>query len=247
MTGALVPDARRPGSGQLPARPGETHRPVLTAVSDPAAYRDGVRPTLPRPKPEDAALAVPAEFAAVAASLRAALAQTRPELLLTETRGPSKVAPHGLAVTASVTASADDDREIAVGRLVLLHDPDGQAAWDGTYRIACFARADLDPEMSSDPLLPEVAWSWLEEALRGHDAEADALAGTVTITRSSRFGALAEPGDEASSEAELRCSWTPRWDEDPARHLRAFCDLLADLAGLPPDMPGVVALSARRR
>jgi hypothetical protein len=45
----------------------------------------------------------------------------------------------------------------------------------------------------------------------------------------------------------LRCSWTPRWDDDPARHLRAFCGLLADLAGLPPDIPGVVAISARRR
>jgi hypothetical protein len=247
MTGALVPDARRPGSGELPARPGQTHRPVLTAVSDDAAYGDGVRPTLPRPEPEDAAAAVPDEFAAVSAALKAALSRTRPELVLTETRGPTKVAPYGLALTASVCASADDDREIAVGRLVLLHDPEGQTAWDGTYRIACFARADLDPEMSSDPMLSEVAWSWLEEALGAHDAEADALAGTVTITRSSRFGALAEADDEASSEAELRCSWTPRWDEDPARHLRAFCDLLADLAGLPPDMPGVVALSARRR
>jgi hypothetical protein len=157
------------------------------------------------------------------------------------------VAPHALAVLASVKSTADAPEDIAVGRLVLLHDPEGQAAWDGTYRIACFARAELDPEMSGDPMLPEVTWSWLEEALANADAQADALAGTVTITRSSRFGALAEDDDEGSSEAELRCSWTPRWDEDPTKHLRAFCDLLADLAGLPPDVPGVVALSARRR
>lgn len=194
---------------------------------------------------------MPDEFAAVTAALRAALSRTRPEVVLSETRGPSKVAPHSLAILASVNGSVNgsvnDADEIAVGRLVLLHDPDGQAAWDGTYRIACFARADLDAEMGGDPLLPEVTWSWLEEALSAEDAEADALAGTVTITRSSRFGELAEDGDEGSSEAELRCSWTPRWDDDPARHLRAFCGLLADLAGLPPDIPGVVAISARRR
>jgi hypothetical protein len=244
MTGALVPDARRP----VPAgNPAPTHRPFLAAVSAEPSYGDAVGPMPPRSEPDDAVAAVPEEFAEVAAALRAALSATRPEVVLTETRGPSKIAPHGLAFTASVSASAEDRREIGVGRLVLLHDPEGQAAWDGTYRIACLARADLEPEMSSDPLLPEVTWSWLEEALRAEDAEADALAGTVTITRSSRFGALAEDDDAGSSEAELRCSWTPRWDEDPARHLRAFCNLLADLAGLPPDVPGVVALSARRR
>lgn len=244
MAGALVPDARRPIQADHAAA---THRPFLAAVSAEPSYRGDVGPMPPRAEPGDADGAVPDEFAAVAAALRAALSQTRPELVLTETRGPSKIAPYGLAVTASVTASAEDRREIAVGRLVLLHDPEGQAAWDGTYRFACLARADLEPEMSGDPLLPEVTWSWLEEALRAEEAEADALAGTVTITRSSRFGALAEQDDSNSSEAELRCSWTPRWDEDPARHLRAFCSLLADLAGLPPDVPGVVALSARRR
>jgi hypothetical protein len=57
----------------------------------------------------------------------------------------------------------------------------------------------------------------------------------------------ADAGDGAESEVELRCSWSPRWDEDPARHIRAFCRLLADVAGLPPDVPGVVPLSSRWR
>lgn len=247
MTGASVPDARRPLPPVSPASTPATHRPFLAAVSAEPSYRDGVGPMPPRADADDGGHAVPDEFAEVAAALRAALSSTRPEVVLTETKGPTTIAPHGLAFTASVSASPEDRREIGVGRLVLLHDPEGQAAWDGTYRIACFARADLEPEMSSDPLLPEVTWSWLEEALRAEEAEADALAGTVTITRSSRFGTLAEQDDAGSSEAELRCSWTPRWDDDPARHLRAFCELLADLAGLPPDVPGVVALSARRR
>lgn len=215
---------------------------MLVSVISTRAYRGDVQPSDEARAADDP----PADFVAVSSAFRAALSTTRAELVLTETRGPSKVAPYALAILASVSRPADADSEIAVGRLVLLHDPDGQAAWDGTFRIACFARADLDPEMGTDPMLPEVTWTWLEEALSGQSAGADALAGTVTVTRSSGFGALAENADGAS-EVELRCSWTPRWDDDPARHLRAFCDLLADLAGLPPDVPGVVPLSRRRR
>jgi hypothetical protein len=187
------------------------------------------------------------EFTRVVEALRSALSATRPELVLTETKGPSRVAPHAMAILASVSHPGGSE-EIAVGRLVLLHDPAGQAAWDGTYRIACFARADVEAEMGGDPMLPEVTWSWLEDALSDEGAAMHALAGTVTVTRSSRFGALADSdADESASEVELRCSWTPQWDDEPVRHLRAFCSLLADLAGLPPDVPGVVALNGGRR
>jgi hypothetical protein len=246
----------------VPRDPAPTRRPFLTAVGTLPAYRDGVPPARPRPESEDrvtdvrepedrvAGDSVPDEFSAVAAALRAALAATRPEVVLTETRAPSKIAPHALALLASVNrpgGPAREDAEIAVGRLVLLHDPEGQAAWDGTYRIACFARADVEAEMGADPMLADVTWSWLVDALEANEAVHDALAGTVTVTRSSRFGALAEDDEGSSSEVELRCSWTPRWDADPARHLTAFTQLLSDLAGLPPDVPGVVALTARRR
>ena len=115
-----------------------------------------------------------AEFDTVASSLRAAMEGHRAELSFRETAGPTKLAPRSLAMLASVkvpsSGSADGEGaadEIAVGRLVLLHDPAGQAAWDGTFRIAVFARADLDPEMGADPMLPEVTWSWLEESLAG--------------------------------------------------------------------------------
>jgi len=258
MAEALVPESRRPEARPSDAVPAPTRRPLLAAVGPVPAYRDGVPPAPPRSDAEDASVnelvepAVPAEFAAVAGALREALSSTRAEIVLTETRAPSRIAPHAVAILASVRRPGDpgrDDAEIAVGRLVLLHDPEGQAAWDGAYRIACFARADVDAEMSADPMLADVTWSWLVDALEASEAVADALAGTVTVTRSSRFGALAEddPDEAATSEVELRCSWTPRWDEDATRHLSAFTQLLADLAGLPPDVPGVVALSARRR
>jgi hypothetical protein len=148
-----------------------------------------------------------------------------------------------------------DDEEVASGRLVLLGDAAGQAAWEGTVRFVCYAQADVDPEVASDPLLPDVAWSWLGEALAAHDVAVRALGGTVTTTASRRFGMLAADGD--SFGLELRCSWSPDWAETArgggqpwtaagtVAHLSAFSDLLAAMVGLPPDVKGVVPLSVR--
>ena len=49
---------------------------------------------------------------------------------------------------------------------MLLYDPTGPEPWDGTFRAVTFVRADLEPELGADPLLGEVGWSWLVEALR---------------------------------------------------------------------------------
>ena len=57
------------------------------------------------------------------------------------------------------------DDELGSGRFVVLHNPDGHDAWDGTFRVVTFARAGLDPEMAADPLVTEVGWSWLMECL----------------------------------------------------------------------------------
>ena len=46
--------------------------------------------------------------------------------------------------------------DVGSGRLVLLHDPAGNAAWGGTFRLVTFARAEVDPEMVTDPLYREV-------------------------------------------------------------------------------------------
>jgi hypothetical protein len=102
--------------------------------------------------------------------------------------------------------------------------------------------------MSSDPMLPEVTWSWLEDALTERGAAVANLAGTVTTTTSARFGQIAD--EASSSEVELRCSWSPQWDpedsEDVRAHLDAMCDLLAMMGGLPP-ASDVVSLSSRVR
>ncbi|HEX6755550.1 MAG TPA: DUF3000 domain-containing protein [Mycobacteriales bacterium] len=183
------------------------------------------------PRPRARALA-PAEFAAAVRSL--GVARTRPEVRVEEVRPPQKLAPwtHALALTVF-----NGEEEAATGRLVLLHDPAGYEAWEGTLRLVGFASAELDPEMAADPLLPEVGWSWLVDALGAAGAEHRAAGGTVTQTSSTRFGDLAGP--RRTCELELRASWTPV-GQDISAHLRAFADLLCTAAGLPPT--GVTAL-----
>lgn len=182
---------------------------------------------------------VPESFQEALASLRAA--PLRAEVAVAEAPAPQRLAPHAVALTAD--ALVDDD-EVGTGRLVLLHDPSGHDAWEGTFRVVTFLRAETEPEMAADPLLPAVVWGWLTEALDGHGAAYAAASGTVTRVASESFGAMAERG--ATAEVELRASWTPR---SPAvgAHLTAWADVLCTAAGLPPVPPGVLLLPARRR
>jgi hypothetical protein len=94
--------------------------------------------------------------------------------------------------------------------------------------------------MAGDPLLPEVGWSWLTEALTHRGAEHTAVGGTVTQTTSTRFGDL--HGPTSTTQLELRGSWTAT-SADLAPHLLAFVDLLCTAAGLPPE--GVAVLGDR--
>ncbi len=239
-----------PAPQALPVQPAATGV-ADTAATAPAAYRGrmrsagtessaGVEPTPADPADPE----TPREFTAVVESLLAD-AETRTDVHIREVGRPTRLAPHGIALAATLE---EGDDELAAGRLVVLHDPEGQPAWNGTFRIACYARAPLDAEMSSDPMLPTVTWSWLEDALAERGAEVANLAGTVTTTSSARFGQIAD--EAGTSEVELRCSWSPLWDPEDAAdvraHLDAMCDLLAMMAGLPPST-GVVALSSRVR
>ncbi len=181
--------------------------------------------------------AVPAEFTAAVTSL--SRPQARPEVIVETVPAPSRLAPHTYAIGAEVLGSAEDD-VLATGRLVLLCDPAGDDAWGGTLRLVTFASAELDPEMARDPLLAEVGWSWLTEALDAHDAGYSAVGGTVTQTSSARFGDIAGPAH--TLEIELRASWTPA-SGDLSAHLAAWTDVLCTAAGLPP--PGVAAIADR--
>lgn len=179
----------------------------------------------------------PEEFRVAVEQLRAA--RLRPEILCEEMPAPQRIAPYASALSGDVTVGGED---VATGRLVLLHDPAGNDAWEGTFRCVAYARADLDPELSGDPLLAEVAWTWLLEALDTHGATFSAPSGTVTTVSSQSFGAMAdEPG---TAQVEIRASWTPAGSL--TAHTEAWGELLCTAAGLPPVPDGVTAMPSRR-
>jgi len=184
---------------------------------------------------------LPETFARALDSLRAV--RPRPEIVFEDCPAPQRLAPYAYAIGAAVRRGPEHvDDEVATGRLILLYDPAGHEAWDGTMRLVTYVTAELEPDLAADPLLPAVGWSWLVDALESQDARYTALGGTVTQTMSTRFGDLAGP--PTAADVEIRASWTPL-DDDLGVHVEAWCALLASTAGLPP--PGVTALPERRR
>ena len=108
-------------------------------------------------------------------------------------------------------------------------------------RLVTYVTAELESEIASDPLLSQVGWSWLVDALDHNAAGYRAIGGTVTLTVSTRFGDLAGPPTVA--DLEIRASWTPVEAGALDAHVRAWCELLASTAGLPPE--GVSTLGNR--
>lgn len=159
----------------------------------------------------------------------------RGEILLESVPAPQKLAPHALAMTADVLEDA------ATGRFVLLHDPSGQEGWGGQWRCVTFARAAIDLEMASDPLLPEIGWAWLIESLKKFGCEYINPSGTVTRVASASFGELVDRDED--SEIEVRASWTPTNPESIVEHVQAWLELLAIAAGLEPIPEGVTSIA----
>ncbi|OIJ91426.1 DUF3000 domain-containing protein [Streptomyces colonosanans] len=188
----------------------------------------------------------PLPFRAAVEALRTT--RLRPEIEIEPVRPPQRLAPHAYALEAAVVQDGED---LADGRLVLLHDPAGHGAWQGAFRLVTLVRAELEPEMAADPLLPDVCWSWLTGAFQSRGLPYGEPSGTVTRASSHYFGGLA--ARPAVSQIEIRASWTPREGlggvPDTASHLASWCDLLSQVAGLPPGGPGdtsVVTLPQRR-
>ncbi len=178
------------------------------------------------------------------------VAAVRSEIELSPIPPPQRLAPYSYALGAEVNRPEADitppqgeepDKE-AFGRLILLYDPDGSDAWDGTMRLVAYIQADIDSQEAADPLLPEVAWSWLVEALESRTEHVTALGGTVTATTSVRYGDISGP--PRAHQLELRASWTATTPELGA-HVQAFCEVLEHAAGLPP--VGVTDLGSRTR
>jgi hypothetical protein len=179
----------------------------------------------------------PDEFRLALDQFRAA--RLRPEVFCEEMPAPQRIAPFSAALTADVTVAGE---EVGGGRLVLLYDPNGNDAWSADFRCVAYARAEIDPDMVTDPLLGAVGWSWLVEALEAHGAEFVAPSGTVTRVASESFGGM--DGEPASAELEVRASWSPIGSI--TAHVEAWGDLLCTAVGLPPVPAGVVAMPSRR-
>jgi hypothetical protein len=166
-------------------------------------------------------------------------ARLRPEVLCEEMPAPQRIAPFAAALSADVTVDGED---VGTGRIVLLHDPAGNDTWAGTFRCVAYARADLSPDIAADPMLAEVAWTWLMEALEAHGADFTAPSGTVTKVSSESFGGMADEGGTA--QLEIRASWTPLGDV--GAHVEAWGELMCTAVGLEPVPEGVTALPSRR-
>lgn len=162
----------------------------------------------------------------------------RDDLAVRQIPSPTGLAPDSIAFAADVRPDSHGDSPFGTGRFILLHDPAEPDAWDGAWRIVTFAQAPLEPEIGTDPLLADVAWSWLTDALAERGAACRALAGTATKTVSRGFGSLASQGDGA--QIELRASWSP--EEPSPAHLDAWAELVCMLAGLPPGSENIAVL-----
>lgn len=155
-----------------------------------------------------------------------------------EIGSPQRIAPYAWAIQAEMVSRSE---VIASGRLILLHDPDGNETWDGQFRFVSYATAGMDLDLVADPALPDVSWSWLQDALEHRGAHHYLLAGTVTASYGKSFGEM--EGNADRGEVEIRSSWTPvvGIDRSLTSHLWAWQDQLAYIAGRPPLPDGVVA------
>lgn len=178
-------------------------------------------------------------FAHVVTAMKSA--GLRPHISLSEVPAPRRIAPYAIAFSAEVSDPSSDDI-VGTGRFVVLYDPAGQDAWDGAWRVVTFARAELESEVAADPLLGEVGWAWLLEALEDAQATYTGETGTVTRVVNESFGQMAER--PSSVELEVRASWTPLSD-DLASHMRAWGELMCTIAGVPPVVEGVTPLPRR--
>lgn len=193
-------------------------------------------------RPADVPEAVPAAFSLAVAAVRRAT--VRAGVIVEEVPAPRRIAPFAHAVTARLETpdGADDERgDEAMARFVLLHDPAMPEGWSGDQRVVAFLTAPVERDLAGDPLLADVAWTWLVEELDEAGAERVEFGGTVTRVSSSSFGVL---GDRVpTDQVEVRASWTPV--DDLAVHVEGWAAALCRLAGVPPVVPGLLTLPRR--
>ena len=106
-------------------------------------------------------MAPPEDFRTALMSLRGAV---HPHVEIEEVPAPRALAPFTAALALRTTQMAHDEA-LAFGRFIVLHDPNGQMGWNGPFRLVTQLRAQIDADMSSDPLLSEALWNWTHDCL----------------------------------------------------------------------------------
>jgi hypothetical protein len=178
---------------------------------------------------------VPARFQAALDSLRST--DVRPEVELSEAPSPRRIAPYAVAADGLIPADSPTDDEDwdhgykpeVRGKFVLLFDPEGQTAWESSFRVVAYVETELAEGESHDPTLKELAWSWVTTALEPYSALA--LSGTVSVITSRAFGDLNTGATPA--KLEIRASWSPTSPE-VGPHLQVWAAIMAAGAGLDP-------------
>ena len=152
-------------------------------------------------------------------------------ILLEEVPPPRRLAPFTAALAMRTTDEDEAGQPLSTGRMVILHDPVEQIGWNGTFRVVCQLRAQVDAEMIGDPLLPEGVWGWMLDCLETARAGFHDITGTVTREMSEAFGGLELRG--SSLFVDVRASWTPN-SEYLGEHLSGWADVMRRTAGIVP-------------
>lgn len=173
----------------------------------------------------------PSEFMEALESLR--MTPRLSGIVLQEVPAPSRLAPFSIAIRAQ-TETDVDEAPSASGTLVILFDPSQREIWGGNFRLVGHLRAQIDDEMSDDPLLGEFLWSTLLERLHQETRSFSNVLGTVTRELSQTFGGLTLRG--ATLNVELRCSWSTD-DTQMDQHLLGWSKYVLETAGFPSELP----------
>ncbi len=103
--------------------------------------------------------------------------------------------------------------------------------------------------MAADPLINEVGWSWLTEALDSRSSGHRKISGTVTTVVTEGFGTKQD--EPTSTELRIAGFLVTRMADGISAeldgHVAAWCDVICMAAGLPPIAPGVAAFRPPRR
>lgn len=170
--------------------------------------------------------APPPVFLAALKSLKAA--ERIPGLVYKEVAAPPRLAPYSVAISVA-TEQTQGDQPLAVGTLVVLYDPSQSEIWGRNFRLVGHLRAQIDAEMSVDPLLNEVMWVGLLDQLDANTPGCFQAVGTVTKELSQSFGGLKLHASVLN--VELRGSWSV--ETNLGSYLYAWASYIKQTAGLP--------------